>query len=307
MTASIRNFVYRRLIIGLAVLALAGLSAVTASAADIEVQKSLVYGKGGDVDLQLDLARPKGDGPYPAIVFIHGGGWRGGNRGRYRTEIEQAAKQGYVAITVTYRLTQPDKSGKAKYPFPAQVHDVKCAVRWLRANAKKFGVDPNRIGATGGSAGGHLSLMLGVTDATHKLEGTGGHADQSSRVQAVVNYYGPTDMLHLSAGSKGASPILASFLDGGPKEAKATYIAASPITYVSKDDPPTLTLHGAADRLVLPSQATRFDTRMKEVGANHRAILYEGQGHGFRGDTNQQARTAMYEFFDKHLKNVKKK
>lgn len=305
MFASIHTCAARRLLFGLIVLSFVSVSSIATAAEEIEVQKAIVYGKGGDVALKLDLARPKSEGPHPAIVFIHGGGWRAGSRGGYRAEIERAAKRGYVAVTVTYRLTQPDKNGKAKHPFPAQVHDVKCAVRWLRANAKKYAVDPQRIGATGGSAGGHLSLMLGVTDGTHKLEGNGGYPDRSSRVQAVVNYFGPTDMAFLASSSKGAAPILASFLGGGPKEAKAAYTASSPITYASKDDPPTLTLHGAVDTLVPPSQASRFDARMKEVGAKHTTILYEGQGHGFRGETNQTARTAMYEFFDKHLKTKK--
>jgi len=270
--------------------------------ADVIQEGNITYGKGGDRDLQLDLARPEGDGPFPALVFVHGGGWRGGHRAGYRGEIVEAAKRGYVAVTVTYRLTEADAEGKAKFPFPAQVHDVKCAVRWLRANAAKYHVDPERIGATGGSAGGHLSLMLGLTDASARLEGDGGHADQSSRVQAVVNYFGPTDMIDLSRTSPGAKPIVASFLGGAPQDARETYLAASPTTYVSQDDPPVLTLHGADDRLVPPDQARLLDRKMRAAGASHTLVLLEGQVHGFRGEGSAKARTAMYEFFDKHLK-----
>ena len=137
------------------------------------------------------MARPEGDGPFPAIVFIHGGGWYQGNRQGYRGAIEEAAKRGYVAITISYRLMQFDESKKetttATPIFPAQIHDAKAAVRWLRANAKKYHVDPDRIGVTGASAGGHLSLLVGLTDPTAKLEGDSGSPDQSSRVQAVVN------------------------------------------------------------------------------------------------------------------------
>lgn len=274
----------------------------SAVGAKIIEEENLTYGKGGDRDLKLDLARPEGDGPFPTLVFIHGGGWRGGSRAGYRAEIVEAAKRGYVAVTVSYRLTEPDDQGTAKHPFPAQVHDVKCAVRWLRANAAKYHVDPDRIGATGGSAGGHLSLMLGLSDATAKLEGSGGHAEQSSRVQAVVNYFGPTDMSALYGTSGGARPIVASFLGGTPEELRDRYLAASPTTHVSKDDPPVLSLHGADDRLVPPDQARALDKKMREAGAPHTLTILDGQGHGFGGQASAKARTALYEFFDKHLK-----
>ena len=224
------------------------------------------------------------------------------NRAAYRKEIEEAARRGYVAATISYRLTQPDEQRKAKYPFPAQVHDVKCAIRWLRAHADKYHVDPERIGVTGGSAGGHLSMILGVTDESAGLEGDGCYPDQSSRVQAVVNVFGPTDMLHLHKTSEGAAPIVASFLGGDPETAAKTYKAASPISYVDKDDPPILTIHGTADTLVPPDQAERFDTAMKKAGAEHSLLLLGGQGHGFRGDAAAEAQRAMYAFFDKHLK-----
>jgi len=270
--------------------------------ADVIEEENVVYGTGGDRALRLDLARPEGDGPFPALVFIHGGGWRGGNRVHYRREIVEAAKRGYVAVTVTYRLTEPDDEGAAKHPFPAAVNDVKCAVRWLRANAAKLHVDPKRIGATGGSAGGHLSLMLGLSDAKAKLEGNGGHADASSRVQAVVNYFGPTDMLELHRTSPGAAPIVASFLGGSPKEVRPKYLASSPTTYISKDDPPVLSLHGADDRLVPPEQARLLDEKMREAGASHTLMILDGQAHGFRGEGSAKARAAMYAFFEKHLK-----
>ncbi len=188
-----------------AALRVAGLALVvaqTASAAEppanVAVEKDITYGKGGTEDLKLDLARPeRAEGQLPAIVYIHGGGWSGGARKDYGGEIQEAAKRGYVAVTVGYRLTRPDKEGKAKYPFPAQIEDCKCAIRWLRANAEKYHVDPNRIGATGGSAGGHLSLLVGVTGSEKKFDGTGGNPDASSQVQAVVNYFGPTDLARM--------------------------------------------------------------------------------------------------------------
>src|SRR5579863_4442287 len=154
-------------------------------AADVVVEKDIVYGKGGEKELKLDLARPEqSSGLLPAVVYIHGGGWQAGNRSAYGHEIEEAAKRGYVAVTVGYRLTDPDKQGKARNPWPDQIEDVKCAVRWVRANAEKYHIDPNRIGASGGSAGGHLSLMLGVMGGSHDFDGNGGNPGVSSKVQA---------------------------------------------------------------------------------------------------------------------------
>jgi acetyl esterase/lipase len=281
---------------------LVALLALPVQAAEIELHPNLTYCTVGDRELQVDLVKPVGKGPFPAIVFVHGGGWRGGNRGGYTGLIKQAAERGYVAMTVTYRLTDPDEGGKAKHPYPAAVHDVKCAVRWLRANAQKYGVDPQRIGATGGSAGGHLSLMLGTTDGGAKLEGEGGYPDRSSRVQAVVNYFGPTDMPALGETSDGARPIVESFLAGKAADHADLWRQASPITYVTEDDPPTLTIHGADDKLVPPDQARRFDAAMKKAGATHELLILEGQGHGFRGEANTRATEAMFRFFDEHLK-----
>lgn len=274
------------------------------SPAAVKLEGPITYATVDGQPLQLDLARPaEGEGPFPALVFIHGGGWRGGHRIGYAKAIEAAAQRGYVAVTVSYRLTKADASGKLVHQFPEQVHDVKCAVRWLRANAEKYKVDPKRIGATGGSAGGHLSLMLGLTDASAKLEGDEGYGEQSSRVQAVVNIFGPTDMPHLHKTSQGAAPILEGFLGGKPDDKPEAYKASSPIEYVSKDDPPVLTIHGTADTLVPPDQAERLDQAMRNAGVPHTLMLLQGQGHGFQGEMAAKAANASFAFFDKHLKS----
>ena len=275
-----------------------------AHCAEVTVEENVTYGKCGDTELKLDLARPEGDGPFPAIVFIHGGGWYQGNRQGYRGAIEEAAKRGYVAITISYRLMQFDESKKettaATLIFPAQIHDAKAAVRWLRANAKRYLVDPDRIGVTGASAGGHLSLLVGLTDPAADLEGDSGSPDQSSRVQAVVNVFGPTDMAGCYDKSSVAW-IFRLFMGGTPTEAAERYKAASPINYVSTDDPPVLTLHGDQDALVPVDQARILDEKMKAVGATHRLMIFGGQGHGFGGEYQEQAMKAMWEFFDTHL------
>jgi predicted peptidase len=177
---------------------------------------------------------------------------------------------------------------------------VKAAVRWLRANAEKYHVDPERIGATGASAGGHLSLMVGLTDADDKLEGEGGHPDQSSRVQAVVNVFGPTEMVS-SYKNSSVAWIFRLFMGGTPAEAADAYKAASPVTYVSKDDPPVLTLHGDQDALVPVDNARLLDEKMKAAGAEHTLMVLEGQGHGFQGEAAKKADDATWAFFEKHL------
>ena len=271
--------------------------------AEIVLEKDLVYGKGGETELKLDLARPKdGDGPFPALVLIHGGGWAGGNRDSFLPLMKLAAERGYVATTISYRLTQPDPTTKlGKVPFPAQIEDCKCAVRWLKANAGKYHVDVNRVAVGGGSAGGHLSLLVGLTDDSSKLEGTGGYADQSSRVNAVINIFGPTDMLECWKTSPGARPFIQGLI-GTPETAPDAFKAASPVTYISKDDPPVLTLHGSADTLVPPSQATLLDDAMKAAGAKHELLILEGQGHGFVGDSLVKSLETMWKFLDTNLK-----
>ena len=184
-----------------------------------------------------------------------------------------------------------DEHGKPKYQFPAQVHDVKCAVRWLRANAKKYKIDPNRIGAVGYSSGGYLSLMLGLTDPSDGLEGECGDLQHSSSVQAVVNMAGPTVLKYL-----GTVRWCISFLGGTPEEVPEVYRMASPINYVSNDDPPVLIIHGDSDGIVPLKHAELLDLKMNEAGAVHTFIIKKDRGHGVFVDND------VWDFFDKHLK-----
>lgn len=276
-----------------------------AHANDITIKEGITYAIVDGTELKLDLASPTGEGPFPAIVYIHGGGWYEGDRQRMRPEIEAAARHGYVAAAISYRLMDFDEKKRetttATDNFPAQVHDVKAAVRFLRAHAKEYNIDPQYIGAVGGSAGGHLSLMLGLTDSKANLEGQGGNLNQSSRVQAVVNLFGPTEMT--SCYKNSIVPwIFRLFLDGTPQEVPKRYQRASPITYVSKDDPPVLTIHGDRDLLVPVEQAKKLDKAMTSAGASHTLLILEDQGHGFKGESAKQAHKAAWKFLDKHLK-----
>src|SRR5262249_18458655 len=182
-----------------------------ASGPPVREAPDLVFGKGGGADLKLDLAMPKeGDGPFPAVVCIHGGGWVGGDRKQMKQTIEVLAGRGYVAISPEYRLAPRDR-------FPAQIEDCKAAVRWLRANAGKYHVDPRRIGSVGFAAGAHLACLLGVTKKDDGLEGKGGNPEQSSAVQAVVSFFGPTDLTQAvwskEAQTKNLVPLLGGTLE----------------------------------------------------------------------------------------------
>ncbi len=202
-------------------------------------EDGITYGKGGEVELKVNLARPaSGKGPFPALIFLFGGGFARGSRSYFSVEIVEAAKRGYVAVAIDYRLTEEKREdGKAKYQFPAQIHDAKCAVRWLRANSRKYRIDKNRIGAIGYSAGAELALMLGLTDSSDGLEGTCGNDRISSRVQAVVNIAGSPDMV---MDHRYWKDFVEAYLGGSPEEVPARYKAASALTYVTSDDPPRM-------------------------------------------------------------------
>jgi len=267
-----------------------------------ELKQDIVYGKGADVDLKLDLVRPTtGTGPYPAVVCIHGGGWTMGNKSSYRSIARLLANNGYVAVTIQYRFS-PD------YAFPAQIEDCKCAVRYVRAHAEELNVDPKRVGAVGSSAGGHLSLLLGLMNPEDGLEGSGGWQDQPSKVQAVVNHYGPTDFtvgftsLHKLPGMKFASTVaLAQFL-GTIDMNSPEFKRVSPVNHIDRGDPPVLTLHGSDDTLVPVEQAKRLDAALKKAGAPSTLVILKGAHHGWGGEKRAYTNRLMLEFFDKHLK-----
>jgi len=245
--------------------------------------------------LQLDVARPKtGDGPFPAIACIHGGGFRAGSRQGYDGLCIRLAQQGYVAVTVSYRLAP-------KYQFPAAIHDVKAAIRWLRANAQKYKIDPNRIGVTGGSAGGQLAQFLGVTADVKQFEGTGGNPGQSSRVACVVNYFGPSDFTKSYGKSLDAAEVLPLWLGGNLEQARHKHILASPLYWATPNAAPTLCIHGTEDKYVAHEQAVWLFEKLKAAGVEAELLTLDGAGHGFKGKDAERAEKAMLAFFAKHL------
>ena len=275
---------------------------------DVEVVRDVEFGKGGERALKLDIVRPKNlpKTPTPVVVFIHGGGWRRGNKTAGIVRLIPLAQRGYFGATIDYRLSD-------EAIFPAQIEDCKCAIRFLRAKAKEYKLDAKHIGVWGTSAGGHLVALLGTSGGAKDLEGKGGWEKESSRVQAVVDCFGPTDFLKLIEDAKksgrsveqlkrigAASPI--NQLLGGPFwEKEDACRRASPVTYVTKDDPPFLILHGDQDPLVPLSQSEVLNDDLKKAGVKTTLHVVKGAGHGwFRG--HPEVDQMVMAFFDQNLK-----
>lgn len=263
----------------------------------VEVVRDVVFATapGKDdkkIDLKMDCAYLKqSDGkPMPVIIYIHGGGWSGGSRNMGMPFTIAFAQGGYFACTIDYRL-----SGEAI--FPAQVSDVKSAVRFIRANAEKLGIDPQRIGVWGHSAGGHLSAMLGVTGDVKDLEGDVGEKTGSSAVQAVVDVSGPTDLVRIAPLGNGG-PMVSQFLGGSVREKEDVAKKASPVTYVDAKDAPFLIIQGGADNLVPTEQAEIMRDALKKANVEVEYLFVPEAGHGV---LDRRAFAATAAFFDKHL------
>jgi acetyl esterase/lipase len=239
--------------------------------------------------LELDVwLPPESRTPSPAVLFLHGGGWRAGSRhlagpafsGAQPTPFEQLARAGIAVASADYRL-----SGEARWP--AQLHDVKAAVRWLRARAGELGIDGERIAAWGESAGGHLAELLGLTMDDPALEGGIGVTGPPSRVCAVVAWYAPSDLPAMAADT-GTDPMdpdtrEARLLGAPPPAVPDAAAQASPVTHVSAGAPPFLLLHGSADRLVPCVQSERLHSALREAGVHAELVLYPGAHHMWAG------------------------
>ncbi len=261
-------------------------------------EMDIVYATVDDVEMKLNVYwDPRITEKQPLVVFVHGGGWRRGTKDRPREAI-RLLNHGYTVASISYRL-----SGVAK--FPAQIIDCKAAIRWLRANADQFNYDPGRIGVWGASAGGHLVAMLG-TSGNHTDWDVGENLEYSSKVQAVVNWFGPTDFMRMNDIPGKIDHFAAdspeSLLIGGPiQEHPEKVKAANPITYIDDEVPPMLIMHGEDDDLVLPNQSILLYEALVEVGHTPELLLLGGQGHG--GSSWHLYFPYVRAFFDKTLKH----
>ena len=261
------------------------------------LKRDVEYGRAGDRALLLDLILPKAasEQPRPVIAWIHGGGWRNGDKNSGAARLAPLLAGGeYVGVSIGYRI-----SGEATWP--AQIHDCKAAIRWLRANATQYNIDPNRIGVWGSSAGGHLVSLLGASGDVKELEGDNGSSGYSSRVNCVVDYCGPSDFLAFGIQApRMQEPNGAVYrLFGGPLAShEASARAASPVTHVSADDPPILVVHGTQDNTVPIKQAELFEAALRKAGVDVTYIRMEGGGHGIGGP---EITDRVGQFFSKHL------
>jgi acetyl esterase/lipase len=259
------------------------------------IERDIVYTKVGDRELKLDLARPtEGTRPFPCVVCVHGGGWRMGNKRDVRTWLSFLAREGYVAASIGYRLAPDDR-------FPAQIEDCKTAVRFLRANADKYGIEKERFGALGYSAGGHLVCLLGVTDESAGFDGTA-YPKESSKVQAVVDYFGPTDLSRFAKDDSAQRSVLAPLLGMKYADKPSVYEKASPINHVTKCAPPFLIFHGTKDGIVPIEQSRRLAEKLKDVQVPVKLVEVPDEGHGWDGLVNGQTTRETLKFLNETLK-----
>jgi len=270
--------------------------AITPVVTDYELIRDVEYGQGGGHPLLLDIYRPLQPiaTPTPAVIWIHGGGWAMGQK--YPSMVALLAKAGFFCVSIDFRL-----SGEAE--FPAAVEDCKCAVRWLRANASSYDVDPDAIGVWGDSSGGHLSMMVGCADAGAEMEGEGGWDGISSRVQAVCSYYGPTD-LTLAFGFSAVD----AFLGVSHQQDPDAFRRARPVDSGTSDDPPLLMVHGEKDMIAPLSQSKAMLAAYRKLKLEAELIIVKNAGHGFYQAGSQpispsraEYEKAVLDFFVKNL------
>jgi len=257
----------------------------------ISIDRALVYASPAGEDLHADVYRPPGEGPFPAVLVVHGGSWTRGNRSRMTRVAERLAGSGYTAVSVDYRLAPAHR-------FPAPVHDCKTAVRWIRQHADELHVDPKRVGGFGYSSGAHLVAMLATTTPRDGLEGEAPQGAPSSRIQAAVLGGTPTDLRRFPA-----NPTMQRFLGGSPDELPDLYAFASPITYVSPDDPPMFLYHGTRDWIVDVSQARTMAKALDDAGVPHE--LHESDlGHAATFVMDGDEVAGAIRFLDRWLKGA---
>lgn len=258
----------------------------------VTLKPDVVFGRGGERELRCDVYDPPAEGkPRPGVLLVHGGAWKLGNRQQLKGYGFLIGRQGFVCVASEYRL-----SGEAQWP--AQLHDVKAAIRWMRANADELGLDPNRIAIMGASSGGQTALVAAGTIDDPAWEGTGGNAGVSSAVAAVISFYAPTRLTR-------EGPMLREFTDlvMGSAASDADYCAASPIDLVKADHPPTLILHSNLDDIVPRQQSLSLYEKLVAFGVPVELHLYDREPHAFdaRPELGRESANLIASFLKRHL------
>ena len=263
----------------------------------VELHLDQPYAENDNLKQRVDLYIPRkrnSEKPLPVVALIHGGGWVNGDRIGYSAQAIQLARTGdFACVAVGYRLTK-------EASWPAQVHDCKAAIRWIRAHAKEHNLDPDRIAAWGSSAGGHLSSLLGTSGDVREIEGDLGPNDQhSSRVQAVVNLCGPEDFRQALMFTPDGKPIfkddaVSGLLGGSAEDNPQNAAAASPLTYATSDDAPFITFHGTQDKRVAFLHAESIHAALKKAGVESHLIPITGGGHGSVSHPDVKARGEIF-------------
>lgn len=260
----------------------------------VTIEEGVVFGTGGSRELRCDVFRPAdAAGPLPGVLLVHGGGWRTGDRSQLRGYGILLGREGYVCVASEYRLIP-------EAPWPAQIHDVKAAIRWMRANAAELGIDPDRIAVEGNSAGAHLALLAAGTPGVAELEGDGGHAGTPTDVAAAIGIYAPTLFSHEE--QRRGAVTLAALTDLASSEAAS---AASPMSHVTAGFPPTLLIHGTKDELVPVHASLVMYEALAEAGVPTELHLYAEQPHAFDAipEFGRQCAAEMLLFLNRYVRD----
>ena len=264
----------------------------------LKVSKDVTFAEVDGRPLKLDIYVPGSDVRPPLLVWIHGGGWRGGSKNK--PALLKVTDHGFALASISYRFTD-------KAIFPAQIYDCKAAVRWLRAHAEDYGYSAEWIAVAGSSAGGHLALLMGVSGSVESLEGdVGGNSDQSSIVQAVIDYYGPSDFIlrgktqpeRAYTSKSGSMALLGGTVEKKPTPKMERF--ASPATYVTSDDPPLLVFHGTDDKTVLLDQSQHITQLYDDAGLKAQLVVLNKAGHGGRQFFSDRNFDTVIQFLNEH-------
>jgi acetyl esterase/lipase len=267
---------------------------------EVELLRDVQFGGADGRTLLLDIALPRegAKAGRPALVYFHGGAWRSGSKADGVPAICFYAQHGFVAASAGYRLS-------AQAQFPAQIEDCKCAVRFLRAKAAGFGIDSERIGVMGSSAGGHLAALLALTAGRGVYAARGGWENFPDHVAAVCDLFGLSDFLRMPPKQFPDEVSSTARLFGGTlDELRDKYIEASPVNHAHADAPPFLLVHGDADELIPLEQSVILCEALKKAGADVTLHVVKGAGHGSLNVVNEEVRARILAFFDQHLKGT---